>query len=443
MTEPAAVDGARTDRAWRRPDVLAARVDRSGASLVSTDVRRHNLALVTRSLLDDGPSSRSALATATGLTRGSVTALTAALLEAGVVREADDEPPAPASSRTTSPPRGRPVTLLELAADDAAILVLQLDADQAIAELTTVDDTTLARIARQHGRPMGEPEAVIDVLSTVLTAALDAAATLGRRVVDTTVVAFAPVHGEPPVVVADTDLAWGVVDVLAGLRTREPRLDPDAMLRSDAPLAAVAELRALGSPAMTEPIRDALYLKSNSGIGGAVVVDGRVVTGGRGLAGALGHLPVVPDGERCACGQLGCLVTVAGPDAILAAAGLQNTLDEAGLGRALEILVERVLRGEPDAVAAWERAAAWIARALQILSATLDPQVIVLGGYWARLAPTIEREFQLEPPNIGGFTVGTAPQVLPGSLGERAALLGAAQLARERLLADPLARLGH
>lgn len=414
---------------------------------MSTDIRRHNLALVARSILDHGPSSRTGLAEATGLTRGSVTALTSALLAAGVIREAGTDAhgsvpqplvdePRPAD---TPLPRGRPLTLLELAATDIAILVLQLDADQAIAELTAVDGTLLARVARQHGRPMAQPEPIIDVLAEVLADALDAADEQARRVADTTVIVFAPVHGDPPVVVADTDLAWGAVDLLAGLRTREPRLDPRTTLRSDAPLAAVAELRAIAPASAASPIHDLVYLKSNSGIGGAVIVDGRLVTGARGIAGALGHLPIVPGGERCACGQLGCLVTVAGPDAVLVAAGMGEDLDRVGLGSALESFVERVLAGDLEAVAAWEVAAGWIARALQILVGTLDPQTVILGGYWAPLVPTIERLFRRDLPLIAGLDVATTPRLLPGTLGERAALLGAAQLAREKLLADPLA----
>ena len=64
-----------------------------------------------------------------------------------------------------------------------------------------------------------------------------------------------------------------------------------------------------------------LYLKADSGIGGAIVLtdeDARA----RVIGAALGHLPVVPDGTRCACGQRGCLVTVAGPDVLLARSDL-------------------------------------------------------------------------------------------------------------------------
>ena len=140
-----------------------------------------------------------------------------------------------------------------------------------------------------------------------------------------------------------------------------------------------------------------IYLKSNSGIGGAIILNGTVVEGAHRLAGAFGHVPLVPDGEPCGCGQRGCLVTVAGPDAVLHAAGLGPLLAAGGLEAALDELTDRVLAGEPLALAAWDGAAGWIARALQILAMSIDPQAIVLGGYWARLADSVARAFCRHP----------------------------------------------
>ncbi|MEY9851650.1 putative NBD/HSP70 family sugar kinase [Leifsonia sp. EB41] len=399
-------------------------------SLVSADVRRHNLALVAHRLAQQGPLSRSQLADVTGLARGSVTALVAALVEAGVVRESEEPEAAPRGSAS----RGRPLTLLRLAADDVALLVLQLDADQATAVLTAVDGRALFRASEHHGRPMGDPGRVLDVLARVLARTLDAAAGLGRRVVDLTVVVFAPIGGTPPVLVADTDFEWGEVDVLGGLRQRVPELPP-ATLASDGTVAALAELAEL--EAAGSGVRDLVYAKSNSGIGGAVVAEGALVAGAHEFAGAFGHIAVDPRGPRCLCGQRGCLVTVAGPDVVLAAAGLTAEVAERGLTEALRELVARINAGEPAASAAWEAALPWIAHALRIVSMTVDPEVVVLGGYWAELAGSIAEAFAQNGPAIA--STATAIAVVPGRLGEDAALIGAARVARGALLDDPLA----
>ncbi|MGI9824609.1 ROK family protein [Agromyces sp. Marseille-Q5079] len=400
---------------------------RQPRSLVSGDVRRHNLNLVLDHLVRSGASARSEIAGATGLTRGAVTALATALSEAGVVR----------ATEPTQTGRGRPITRLELAADDIAVLVAQVDADAATALLANLAGEELHRVERRHGRPMGDPDAVLDVLADVTRDALDAAARLGRRVLELPVVVFAPVGDEPPVVLADTDLGWGVVDVLGGLRARMPELPANMTLASDGWLAARAERSLL------DGVDDLVYLKSNSGIGGAIIANGRVVEGAHGVGAALGHLALIPDGPPCECGQRGCLVTIAGPDALLERAGLTGLVGERGLAGALQELSRRIETGEPAATAAWAAALPWIARALQVTSLATDPSAIVIGGFWAAHTTSIERAFRANRPTVAA-ALGAAsevPRVSAGRLGADAALLGAAWAARDRLLADP-ARLG-
>lgn len=99
----------------------SARPRLSAGSLVSSDVRTHNLALVMRTLAEHGPSARSDLATATGLTRGAITALVAALADGGLVEESVSVPSAGS---------GRPKTLIGIAAADLSLVAVQIDADQ-------------------------------------------------------------------------------------------------------------------------------------------------------------------------------------------------------------------------------------------------------------------------------------------------------------------------
>lgn len=392
-------------------------------TLVSSDVRRRNLSIVATALAERGPLSRSEIAAATGLTAGAVTLLTSSLLDAGLIAESAEAEPTR---------RGRPKTRLLLSADHLALLVVQLDADTATALLASLAGETLARASRHHGRPLGNPDAVLDVLATVTNEALDEAERLGRTITDVTVIAFAPVGGEPAIVLADTDLLWGPVDLVAGLRRRAPRL-PEARLVGDTTAAAREELAAHPG------VRDLVYLKSNSGIGGALVVDGRVVLGSHGYAGALGHVAIDYDGEPCVCGQRGCLVTVAGPDLLLERAGLQHLLAEQGLTAALAAFVARLKAGESDASAAWKDAVPWIARTLRIVTMSFDPEIVVVGGFWAdpQLTGAIADAFADGDLLMAGSSV--LPPVVPSALGGDAAILGALRDARERLLEDPLA----
>ncbi|MFF2494071.1 ROK family protein [Agromyces sp. NPDC058064] len=396
------------------------------SSLASADVRRHNLALVATRLAEAGPASRSDLADATGLARGSVTALVRQLEGDGLVRETE---------LVAAVGKGRPRTLLELSGDHLAIVTLLIDADHASAVASTLGGLRLARVDRRHGRPMGAPERVLDVAVEAFDALLE---TLGDRVIaEATVVVWAPVGGEPPVVIADTDLGWGTVDLIAMLRDRSPRLaglgDAGHLhLVADTAVAAIAEHAAAGRPP------ELVYLKSDSGIGGAIVVDGAPLDGLHHLAGALGHLPVVPEGAPCECGQRGCLVTVAGPDVLLERAGLSELAREAGLTAALDEFVRRIADGEPRATTAWGAGAAELARTLQIVSLTVDPSLIVVGGYLADLADDLGARLAAIQPGIGG-TFLEAPRIIASRLGRDAALVGAERAAVARLLADPAA----
>jgi predicted NBD/HSP70 family sugar kinase len=392
--------------------------------LVSGDVRRHNLTLVLEHLVRAGPSARSEISDATGLTRGSVTALAQVLVEAGILNEAD---PVGGS-------KGRPLTRLELGADRIALLAVQLAADEVTALLVTLSGDELYRDARPHGRPMGDPEAVLDVLAEVVRGALDAAAAAARRVADATVVVLAPVGGRPARVLGDITLGWEEVDVVGGLLRRVPALPADIVrLESDIPLAATAELAALRSTG------DAVFIKGDSNIGGAMVVRGRVVRGAHGLGGSLGHVPIVTGGASCECGQHGCLVTVAGIDALLDAAGDDPRPMRQSPSAALQDFVGRVLAGDGAAVAAWQGAVPWIAQSLQIIAAAADPRVVVIGGHWARLTATIADAFQANRPVIAAAGTPLAIEVLAGMLGADAGLRGAVEAARDRLLDDPAA----
>jgi predicted NBD/HSP70 family sugar kinase len=398
------------------------------ASLASADIGRHNLALVAGCLAGLGSASRSELAEATGLARGSVTALVRRLQGDGLVRETASIAPSG---------KGRPRTMLELSGDHLAILTVLVDADRATAVASTLNGTPLARRERRHGRPMGEPARVADVAAEVVEELLGALRTEGRRVAEASVVVWAPVGGEPSVVLADTDLDWGMVDLLALLRERSSELEALGRagrlhLLADTAVAAVAEHLDAGRPS------ELLYLKSDSGIGGAIVVDDAPLDGSHHLAGALGHLPVVPGGAQCGCGQRGCLVTIAGPDVLLAAAGLDGLAREAGLAVALDAFVAGIRAGDPRAVEAWRGGRAELARALQILIMAIDPATIVLGGYLAGLAEDVAAELAAIQPGIAGVRL-TPPPVIGSRLGGDAALLGAERTAVARALANPAA----
>ena len=386
--------------------------------LASADVRRHNLSIMLRHLASAGPSSRSDLAEETGLKRGSITPLVQILNEAGLVRE------------TTSVvgARGRPRTNLELTGEHIGLLVVQIASDEITGVVTTLGGAEIARLSSAHHAEFGDSDAVLNATAAVVESLIGTAGSRRCEVADATIVTQSPVGGEPAHVLGDAHMGWDSVDVLGALHDRVPSLRSiRSQLSSDAPLAALAELRRIGAPA------NAVYIKGdNTTIGGALVVHGDVVEGAHGFGGSLGHLAVVPDGVACACGQHGCLVTVAGFGALIQRFA---SADARPLPASLADLVARIRSGEPAAVAAWGDAVVWIARALEILSMAVDPAVIVVGGQWAPLADSVDKAFRRNRP-FAAASGELATRVVPGTLGADAALTGGIESAQQRVLAD-------
>ncbi|WP_350348106.1 ROK family protein [Agromyces sp. G08B096] len=396
------------------------------------DARLHQSARLIDHLIDHGPSTRTELATATGLGRTAVANLSARLAEAGILTEDG-----------AASPGARPAPVALTAARHVLVTVA-IDPDEVVATLAALDGAERARFAEPHTAADGAA-VLLDLLATVLSRALAAAERADTPVADVTVLVDGAVAGTPPVAVEGTRLGSEPIDVLAELRARLPRLaeieSPQAVsvrLLPTAVAAAEAEAGALAA-------RDLLYLDGDAGVASAVVADGRPLRGAHGLAASLAHLPIVPSGIRCDCGQRGCLLTVAGPEHVLDRAGLAEFDRTHGRRAALAELVARVDDADDRARWSWLDAALWIGRTLQVVVPTVDPAAIVVAGYWARLLPDLDTAFRENRPTIAGGAIGSIPPIVAATAGPDAALAGARRQARDLLVAEPgrLARLAR
>lgn len=220
------------------------------------------------------------------------------------------------------------------------------------------------------------------------------------------------------------------------------RLERPLWVGNDADAAAWAEYR-YGAARGADL---ALMITLGTGIGGGIVLDGRLRRGSHGVAGEWGHMRVVPDGRLCACGNRGCWEQYASGTALAQAAR-----EVASTSRATAAgLLERV-GGDPEALTGEVVAAAasdgdalalelvtdvgqWLGQGIADLAAILDPGVIVIGGGVSRLgelvlAPARERLDRSLPGR--GFRPG--PRVVAAELGPEAGLIGAADLVRDGL----------
>ncbi len=164
-----------------------------------------------------------------------------------------------------------------------------------------------------------------------------------------------------------------------------------------------------------------VLLTLGTGVGGAVLSDGRLLRGARGRAGHLGHISVSDDPTRGIVGTPGTLEDAIGEQTVTRRTGGRVTSTAA--------LVEAVQRGEPWAEAAWDRAVRTLARSIASLVNVFDPEAIIVGGGIAQAGGALF-------DRLAGYLAldewrpdGTGVPVRPAALGARAGALGAARQA--------------
>ena len=269
------------------------------------DARRHNRALVLRTIFREGPLSRADLARVTHLTRVTTSDLAAELLAEGLIEELGTR----VGQRI-----GKPATLLGVVADARLTVALDLSDDERFrAALVDLGGKVRARrTAERDGRTGAAAAELAVALAAELAEAADRPL-LGVGIGSPGVVDAVGHVLEAP------NRGWHDLDLAAQVHEA---IDAPVHVANDANAVALA-LAAAGAPD-----RSLLAVKIGHGVGAGVVLDGHLVLGDRFAAGEIGHVVVDPDGVPCACGRRGCLETVvAAPrlrhrdDAARAAAG--------------------------------------------------------------------------------------------------------------------------
>ncbi|MFI6889637.1 ROK family protein [Streptosporangium canum] len=194
-------------------------------------------------------------------------------------------------------------------------------------------------------------------------------------------------------------------------------LDVPVMLGHDVRTGGLAE-SVLGAG---REVSDFLFLPIGTGIAGAVIVDGEPYGGAAGWGGEIGHIPVFPGGETCACGQIGCLETYASASAV----GRRYSVRAASPATAEQVAALTV-SGDPVAAEVWDDAVEALSLALATYTLLLDPSVIVLGGGLAEAGPLLSDP--LADRLRKRLTFRAAPPLRPAALGVNAGMLGAALL---------------
>jgi predicted NBD/HSP70 family sugar kinase len=389
-------------------------------------VRRINLGLVLRHLRDAGPRSRARIAQETGLNKATVSSLVAELADRGLVSAGDVD-------RAGSV--GRPGLMVHLDGRSVCGIGVELNVDYAATLVLDLRGEVLFEHRVALDVPELGPEKTLDEVSGLVAQAFEAASARGATPAGITVAVPGLVRSVDGVATYAPNIGWHDVPVLDGLRARVG-LDCPIRVENDANLSAIAEW-AMGAEARTS---DLVFLTGEVGVGGGVIVAGQLLRGTGGLSGEVGHIALGDPDLVCGCGRHGCWETVVGLAALLrAAADADDPVHDPGrdLETRLAEVAARADAGDERTLAALEQVGTALGNGAAVLINVFNPEVVVLGGYFAVLGRFLLESMDAElhtrvfAPDLGGA------RVVLSTLGFTAAVRGGAHVALESVFDDP------
>lgn len=287
-------------------------------------------------------------------------------------------------------------------------------------------------ILRRDARPTPADEGV----DAVIDAMVDLASGLSRDadVAAVGIGAPGPMNWQTGVVFSPPNLA-GWVDVpLAELM--HGRLGLRCFVDNDANCACLGE-RWVGAGKGTETM---CMLTLGTGVGGGIVVHGKLVRGADGTAGEIGHINVERDGRVCGCGSRGCLETYGSAGGMVQTAleGLESHRDSALAARDVseitaQLISELARAGDAYCHAVIRDTGTWLGLGIASLVNLLNPEKVILSGGLAQAGELLFTSIR-ETVSTAAFDVpARRVEIVAAALGLDAGVIGAAAAALERL----------
>jgi len=365
-------------------------------------VRRQNIALVLRALRSSGPLTRTEVARHTGLAKATVGSIVGDLENAGLAAETGE----------LTGGRGRPGRAVALTGENVVGLGLEVNVDF----VSTVSLDVAGTIQHAETVPVGS-RPPREVVIEVARRRLDELRASGGRVSGMTVAVPGLVGADRRTVRWAPNLDWHDVDLGADLDAATALTG--TTIDNDANCATIGE----ASHGAATGANSALYVTGTVGIGAGWILDGALVRGSAGFAGEVGHLPFGSADAECGCGRRGCWEASVGLRAMLA----EVDIDVAGTPwQTAEQVAERAA-ADPTVADHLEVIGRRLGHGLAALSGMVDPDVIVLGGYFVPLADWLLAPAESTIDDRLIFADLHRPELRLSPLGLRSAALGAAE----------------
>ncbi len=289
------------------------------------------------------------------------------------------------------------------------------------------------------------PAQDVDAIETAITHAV-AELRAEHQVTAVGVAAAGYVDAARSTVLFSPNLAWRDEPLKVDL---EQRLDLPVLVENDANAAAWGEFRF----GRARDVDDMVMLTVGTGLGGGVVINGNLLRGAYGMAAELGHIRMVPGGIRCGCGNRGCWEQYASGQALvreareLASSGsvtAERMLQLAG-GKPKAIkgphVTQAAEEGDPAAIELLAEVGRWLGEGAASVVAVLDPAMIVVGGGVAAAGELLMAPMQEAfRRNLTARRFRPEARIELASLGNRAGMIGVADLAARALTSGELKR---
>lgn len=382
------------------------------------EVRRHNLGTLLRYVHVHGATSRAELTTRLGLNRSTIGALTAELISAGLVSEAVPKETGRA---------GRPSLVVRPESEKVFAYALSIEVDRLRAARVGLGGQILEQYETVRPPGMSADEAV-EPLARFVRAMHDQVGDDARCVGSGLAVA-GMVRREDGMVRLAPTIGWVEEPVGAALRA-ELGAPGTLSIGNHADVCALAE-HARGAAVGSDNV---IYLYGDVGVGAGIVAGGRRVTGHGGYGGEVGHMVVNPYGRPCDCGSRGCWETEIGEHALLRLSGREN---RTGRDVVLEV-VDAAVRGDSQAQHALRHVGDWIGFGVGNLVNIFNPEVVIFGGTLRDVYLVAAAQIRSRLNAVGLPACREHVRLRTPELGADAALIGAAELAFDHLLDDPL-----
>jgi glucokinase len=209
------------------------------------------------------------------------------------------------------------------------------------------------------------------------------------------------------------------------LRALREFIDVPVRIGNDANMAAYGEFR----HGAGQGVRSLVLLTVGTGIGGGIILDGKLWEGHGGYAGEFGHITVNPQGDRCACGRIGCLETEASAPRLVR--NYQALSGRTDVADSKEVYL-RAKAGDAAALESFRKLAHWLGIGIGIVITSLNPELVLIGGGVVS-AGQLLLDPLLEEARCWSHPIPFAVcRIEKAALGNEAGLVGAAAWARLR-----------